>query len=44
MRPLEIHEDYVVIAEGNYNSSVHWERTLTRQQVEAMSYVITRYP
>ena len=32
---LEVHDDHVVIAEGNYNRSVHWGRTLTAQQVLA---------
>ncbi|MBQ2634422.1 MAG: hypothetical protein IJF88_07600 [Oscillospiraceae bacterium] len=41
---LEIHDDHVVIAEGNYNSSVHWGRTLTRQQLMQADYVWTRYP
>lgn len=41
---LEIHDDHVVIAEGNYNSSVHWGRTLTRQQLMEADYVWTRYP
>ena len=41
---LEVNSDSVVIAEGNYNSSVHWGRTLSRQVVESASYLITRYP
>ena len=35
--------DYVVIAEGNYNDSVHWGRTLTRDDVESCVYYLTRY-
>ena len=41
---LQVYDDHVVIAEGNYNSSIHWGRELTRQQVEAGDYIITRYP
>lgn len=41
---LEVHDDYVVIAEGNFNSSIHWGRTLTREEVEAADYIFTRYP
>ena len=41
---LEIYADHVVIAEGNYNSSIHWGRTLTKAQVMAGDYLITRWP
>lgn len=41
---LEVHDDHVVIAEGNYNSSVHWGRTLTGEEVADADYVLTRYP
>ncbi len=42
---LKVDEDEVTIAEGNYNSSVHWGRTLSRQEVEEITdYVLTRYP
>ncbi|MCI9473057.1 MAG: S-layer homology domain-containing protein [Flavonifractor sp.] len=41
---LEVHDDHVVIAEGNYNRSIHWGRTLTAQQVLAADNLITRYP
>ena len=42
---LEVHEDYVVLAEGNFNSSIHWGRTLTAAEVaETTDYLITRYP
>jgi hypothetical protein len=41
---LEKHDDYVVIAEGNYNSSIHWGRTLSREQVMQADNLITRYP
>ena len=41
---LEVNDSGVVIAEGNYNSSVHWGRTLSKQDVESADYLITRYP
>lgn len=43
---LEVHDDYVVIAEGNYNRSIHWGRTLTRSSLESgtLTYIMTRYP
>ena len=41
---LEIHEDYVVIAEGNFNSSIHWGRTLSKDAVMDADYMMTRYP
>ncbi len=34
----------VTVAEGNYNSAVHWGRTLTAAQVEQADYMLTRYP
>ena len=41
---LEVYDDHVVIAEGNYNSSIHWGRTLTAEEVAAADYYLTRYP
>jgi len=42
---LEVHEDHVVIAEGNYNSSIHWGRTLSAATVASTTdYIMTRYP
>ncbi len=41
---LEKHSDYVVIAEGNYNSSIHWGRTMSRSEVNNAHYIMTRYP
>ena len=42
---LEVHDDYVVLAEGSYNNSVHWGRHYTAQQVvQDTTYVYTRYP
>jgi len=41
---MEKYADHVVLAEGNYNSSIHWGRTMTVEQVEAATYLMTRYP
>ncbi len=40
---IKKNDDGVVIAEGNYNSSIHWGRTLTKREVEAADYYVTRY-
>ena len=40
---LEKNSDGVVIAEGNFNDSVHWGRTLSKAEVESADYYITRY-
>lgn len=34
---------YVTIAEGNYNSSIHWGRTLSKEKVLQSDYIMTRY-
>ena len=41
---LQVSDTGVVIAEGNYNSTVHWGRVLSKDEVEAASHYITRYP
>lgn len=42
---LEVKSDRVVIAEGNYNSSVHWGRELKFSELEkSLNYIWTRYP
>lgn len=41
---LETHENHVVIAEGNYNRSIHWGRTLSKQEVMNADYLWSRYP
>ncbi|MCH5353213.1 MAG: S-layer homology domain-containing protein [Acutalibacter sp.] len=41
---LEVHDDHVIIAEGNYNYSIHWGRKLTKSEVESATYMMTRYP
>ena len=40
---LKKYNDSVVIAEGNYNSSIHWGRTLSKKTVESADYYVTRY-
>ena len=41
---IEKKSDHVVLAEGNFNSSVHWDRTMTRAEVMQADYLVTRYP
>ncbi|MCR8642925.1 copper amine oxidase N-terminal domain-containing protein [Paenibacillus sp. N1-5-1-14] len=42
---LSMNETTVTLAEGNYNSSIHWGRTLTWDKLKATGdYVMTRYP
>jgi len=32
---LEVHGNHIVVAEGNYNKSIHWGRTITKSELEA---------
>lgn len=42
---LKIDETTVTLAEGNYNSSIHWERVLTFEQLKSTGdFIMTRYP
>lgn len=41
---LEVHADHLVIAEGNYNSSIHWGRKLYAADIMLVDYILTRYP
>lgn len=41
---LQKGETGVVVAEANYNKSVHWGRTLSKGEVEHADFMITRYP
>ena len=41
---LQVSESGVVVAEGNYNKTVHWGRTLTKDEVETAEALVTRYP
>jgi hypothetical protein len=42
---LDKNSDSIVVAEGNYNSSIHWGRTISGQEIESDDfYVLSRYP
>ena len=41
---LQKYSDHVVLAEANYNSSVHWDRKMARAEVMRSNYITTRYP
>lgn len=42
---LEVNESGVVLAEGNYNNSVHWGRKMSWSEVNnTLTYIMTRYP
>lgn len=34
----------VTVTEGNYNKSVHWGRSLSKAEVMAATFLVTRYP
>lgn len=34
----------VIVAEGNYNKTVHWGRVLSKEEVDNANYIVTRYP
>ena len=41
---LKKKKDSVIVAEGNYNESVHWGREITKSELEETGfYVDTRY-
>lgn len=41
---LEVHENSVIVAEGNYNASIHWGREIPKAQlIDPFSYIMTRY-
>ena len=41
---LKVYSTYVEVAEGNYNSSIHWGRKITINELKATgTHVITRY-
>lgn len=40
----QVHEDYIRIAEGNWNYKVNYERTWSAGEVAAACYMLTRYP
>ena len=41
---LEVYENCLIIAEGNYNKMMHWGRIMTREEVEDGYDLFTRYP
>jgi hypothetical protein len=42
---LKVGKDSVTVAEGNYNSSIHWGREISMSEVKSNTdYVLTRYP
>lgn len=41
---LEVHDDHVVIAEGNYEGTIQWGRKLKAADVAKADYLLTRYP
>ena len=41
---LKINSDHAIIAEGNYNKSVHWGRKISADTVASAKYIMTRYP
>lgn len=42
---LIVNDDNVIVAEGNYNRSIHWGRKISFQELSTnLTYIITRYP
>ena len=42
---LQVLPDSFIVAEGNYNSSIHWGRRISRDEVKkTLSYILTRWP
>ena len=42
---LEVYDTYIVVAEGNFNSSIHWGRQISLDEIrQTGTYVTTRYP
>lgn len=41
---LRVASGGVTVAEGNYNKSVHWGRTLNKSEVLNANFIVTRYP
>lgn len=41
---LEVHDNYVIMTEGNYNGTVHWERKVSKTDLQnGNCVVVTRY-
>ncbi|MCI9080614.1 MAG: leucine-rich repeat protein [Lachnospiraceae bacterium] len=41
---LEKRAGGVIVAEGNYNKSVHWGRAMSGSEVENANFIVSRYP
>ncbi len=41
---LQVNSNSVTVAEGNFNRSIHWGRTLSASQVDNADYMLTRWP
>lgn len=41
---LEVKADSVIVAEGNFNSAIHWGREITTDELKSAAYLMTRYP
>ncbi len=41
---LEVHSDYIVLAEGNWSDSVNWGRTMSAEEVQNAHNCYTYYP
>jgi hypothetical protein len=41
---LEVRANSVIVAEGNYNASIHWGREMSMSEIQdSQSYIMTRY-
>lgn len=41
---LEVKENSVIVAEGNYNAAIHWGREIPKTEIiDSHSYIMTRY-
>lgn len=41
---IEVRDNSVIVAEGNYNSSIHWGREIPKERlIDSSSYIMTRY-
>lgn len=41
---LQIDDNNITLAEGNWNNSIHWGRNITRSEAMQSAYILTRYP
>lgn len=40
---LEVQADGVIVAEGNFNNSIHWGRKISRNELSNADFFLTRY-